>query len=118
MPEPTQQRHRRDPPGAQGQHDAHQVGPVGLDEAPVDGGVVEQGVDVGVARGLGRTVEDQVVPVADAREKLEAEQVGQTEDRQRLYVDSARGSSGVSLGLSTGRPRSVSSFWMRSAVQW
>jgi hypothetical protein len=65
-----------------------------LDQLPVDGLVAEQRVDVGVAGGRGRPVEDQVVPVADAGQQVEPQQRGQPEDRQRLYVDKSRGSPG------------------------
>lgn len=58
-----------------------------LDQAPVDRGPgvgAEQRIDVRVLRLRVRTVEGQVLPVADARE--EAQDVRQTEDRETLAL--------------------------------
>jgi hypothetical protein len=57
-----------------------------LQQVPVDGVVAEQGVDVLVAGLRVRAVEVQVVPVADPGEKLEPQERGQAEHRQRLTL--------------------------------
>jgi hypothetical protein len=48
--------------------------------------VNKQGVDVGVARLAVRSVEVEVLPVADARHQLDAEQMREAEDRRALAV--------------------------------
>ena len=62
--------------------------------------VREQRVDVLVVAVLSRPEEVQVLPVADARHQIDAEQVGQAEDRRRLAL--GVGVEGVGLDRPTG----------------
>lgn len=55
------------------------------DAVPVNG-VGEERVDMPIGSGLVRPVQDQVLPVADAGQQLDAEQVGQAKDRCILAV--------------------------------
>jgi hypothetical protein len=49
-------------------------------------------------------VEDQVVPVADAREQVEAQQRAKTEDRQRLTLRIGMDGVGLDLGFVPQQP--------------
>lgn len=70
--------------------DAQHVGEVRLDELPVDG-LVEETVNVLIPGIRGRPEKLQVLPVADPRHELDAEQVRECEDlralRLRIAVD-------------------------------
>src|SRR5690606_18826661 len=71
------------------QADLHEVLPAVLDELPVDAGAWvggEQGVDMPVAHlGIG-AVEGEVLEVAYPRQQVDAEQVGESEDREGLAL--------------------------------
>ena len=84
--EAAQQGHRGHPALPDRDRSAQQIGEVGFDQLPVDGVVAEQRVDVLVAGLRAGTVEDQIVPVADPGQQVEAQQCGQPEHRQRLAL--------------------------------
>ena len=71
---------------------------MGLDQLPIDG-LGEQGVDVAVAHGPVGPVEDGVGPGAHPREQIDAEEVGERENRLALAV--SVGVDGIRLEVGT-----------------
>ena len=82
-PELAQQGRGRDPARPDREDHAQHVGQVRLDERPIDH-VREQRVDVLVARGLRGPEERQALPVANPGHEVDAQQVGEAEDRGGL----------------------------------